>query len=233
MPRTPTISTTHPAFPGLTVTYPQASSLQHGRSSYGRLNRGQLLKLAERGTLWMRCRYRYTDDYAYDAATNYGRSGWFRVAIAPEWPDYPADEHERETRRRAMRAWEDAARAAGCGIMHRSDFRSSCGYATLRETRGEAPTAYLAVYSGLVYDLRTTPPDPLADALDDDAARLEREAAAAWVAWWTGPACVAARTAHQPVPPTPPDVVELGERARRARQLADAMERPAVAEATA
>lgn len=226
MPRTPTISTTHPDFPGLTLTYAHTSVLEW-RASYGRINRGQLLKLAEAGRVWMRCQYHYTDDYAWDAATNYGRTGWFRVAIAPEWPDYPATEAEREARMRAYRAWEDSARAAGCGIMRRDQFRGSTGSASVEHRRGERPRARLSVYSGLSYELRTTPPDPVDAALDDDAARLEAAAGAAWMNWWTGRECCAARAAHQPIPETPADVAAAMDRARRARALADAIARPA------
>lgn len=49
------------------------------------VNRGWLLRMALAGRLWMRCRYHYTDDYAGDAASNFGKMNDFaQVFIKPE-----------------------------------------------------------------------------------------------------------------------------------------------------
>jgi len=39
-------------------------------------HRGHLRNLIKKGLIEAKCNYRYTDDYAYDNATNFGKTDW-------------------------------------------------------------------------------------------------------------------------------------------------------------
>lgn len=45
------------------------------------VNRGMLKNRARDGRLMARCNYRLTDDYQYDAATNFGETDWMPVVL--------------------------------------------------------------------------------------------------------------------------------------------------------
>ena len=45
------------------------------------VNRGKLWRAIQAGKLQAKCLFHYTDDYAYDAASKYGRTDWL-----PAWP---------------------------------------------------------------------------------------------------------------------------------------------------
>lgn len=44
-------------------------------------HRGHLRNLIKKGLIEARCKYRYTDDYAYDSASNYGKTGWKKAYL--------------------------------------------------------------------------------------------------------------------------------------------------------
>ena len=44
-------------------------------------NRRRFLNAAKNGTLQAKCNGRYTDDYQWDAATNFGKTVWFDVVL--------------------------------------------------------------------------------------------------------------------------------------------------------
>lgn len=44
-------------------------------------NRRRFLNAAKKGLLQAKCNYRYTDDYAWDAATDFGKTDWFDVVL--------------------------------------------------------------------------------------------------------------------------------------------------------
>lgn len=48
--------------------------------------RRTILKLIRAGKVEVRCLYSYTDDYAYDAANDHGRTDWKPVAIVEDQP---------------------------------------------------------------------------------------------------------------------------------------------------
>jgi len=45
------------------------------------INRGMLKNRARQGRLMARCNYRMTDDYRYDAASNFGKTEWMSVEL--------------------------------------------------------------------------------------------------------------------------------------------------------
>ena len=52
--------------------------------NYKTLRRDKLKRDIQKGLLEVKCNYRYTDDYAYDAASNYGKTDWMDAALEPE-----------------------------------------------------------------------------------------------------------------------------------------------------
>lgn len=65
-------------------------------STAKKANRGHLKRAAAKGQLWIRCRYSYTDDYAWDAADNFGKQDEFYKVYIME--DYQCDLNAREIR---------------------------------------------------------------------------------------------------------------------------------------
>ena len=55
------------------------------------INRGWLKRQIEQGNVEARRLYKYTDDYAYDADTDYGRTDWLPAYIFPDrdWTHEP------------------------------------------------------------------------------------------------------------------------------------------------
>ena len=47
------------------------------------VNRGWLKKQIAAGKMLIKCDYKMTDDYAFDAATNFGKTGWKPARYAP------------------------------------------------------------------------------------------------------------------------------------------------------
>ena len=95
-----------------------------------RVNRGTLKKAAREGRLMLRCRYHYTDDYAFDAATNFGKMDGF----VPAWFGSHADKPE--------------------GVIRVDDwlFRSSSG--RVMPNADNPSEGWFSVHSNLVYDYR-------------------------------------------------------------------------------
>jgi len=94
---------------------------------YETVNRGMLLKAAKAGKLYAKCTGRYTDDYAYDAAANYGIMKTFL-------PVYIGQGHEH---------------VPGHIVMNEQDFRYKSG----RAYKGRGETITLRIHNNLHYDL--------------------------------------------------------------------------------
>ena len=50
-------------------------------------HRGHLKRLIKKGMIEARCKYHYTDDYAYDNATNFGITDWETAFLDSEIPN--------------------------------------------------------------------------------------------------------------------------------------------------
>ena len=44
-------------------------------------NRGHLKRLIKKGMIEVRCDHHFTDDYAFDKAYNYGKTGWMDAVL--------------------------------------------------------------------------------------------------------------------------------------------------------
>lgn len=87
------------------------------------VNRGTLKRAAQRGELWIKCNYHYTDDYAWDNASGFGKMDEFQKAyLMPEGLDSDA---WRETR--------NAAHGRGEIVVDESDFKNKSGYCYERD----------------------------------------------------------------------------------------------------
>ncbi|XAI95982.1 hypothetical protein [Microcystis phage Mwe-JY26] len=56
------------------------------------VNRGWLRRRIEAGEVEAKCDGKYTDDYAWDAATDFGKTDWLPARVRPEgelWSDAP------------------------------------------------------------------------------------------------------------------------------------------------
>jgi hypothetical protein len=136
------------------------------------VNRGYLKKMAAAGRLYVRCKYHYTDDYAYDAAVNYGSSDQFtQVYLEPEY-NCPLDaeitaiydaakargesaqithvtvEPLMEKKRQAYRAWKEQQDklSRGKASLTSHDFSSKAGMC-----HGDKQSGTLMIHSNLSY----------------------------------------------------------------------------------
>jgi hypothetical protein len=50
-------------------------------NKHGTVNRGQLLKLIAAGGIQAKCNFRFTDDYRFDNASNFGQTAWLPACI--------------------------------------------------------------------------------------------------------------------------------------------------------
>ena len=91
-----------------------------------------LLRRAKEGKLEAKCEYHYTDDYAYDAATDFGKTDWMPLNIVSR------DENGKNI-------WKD-----NFINLLESDFQSPCGRAYSREDG----TITFKVHSNLSYQVR-------------------------------------------------------------------------------
>lgn len=104
-----------------------------------KINRGHLVRAARKGELWLRCAGRYTDDYAYDAAVNFGKETEYRrvyldeIGFDPEQTTWQA--HKERIRELA----------GDCIIMTLHDFKTKSGY-----VMGDR----FAVHSNLSYEFQ-------------------------------------------------------------------------------
>lgn len=57
-------------------------------TAYGTVNRRGLLGRAKRGELIGKCDFKFTDDYAFDNDTNFGKTGWLPVRIRKNHEDF-------------------------------------------------------------------------------------------------------------------------------------------------
>ncbi len=94
---------------------------------YKTVNRGWLKRQVEKGNVIIKCDFHYTDDYAWDAARNYGETEWFPARIRhPKWEDCKDQFGYDRTR------CVDDDRKEGYMNMDESDFRSQSGMAYTR-----------------------------------------------------------------------------------------------------
>jgi hypothetical protein len=94
------------------------------------INRGWLKKQIAKGNIEAKCNHRLTDDYAFDAATGFGKSEW-----APA--RYVANKHQC-----------DEQYDKGITLIDDFDFRGKMAYQT------DDGLIHLIVYSGYSFDLR-------------------------------------------------------------------------------
>lgn len=52
------------------------------------VNRGWLKRQIAAGKIEARCNFSYTDDYAWDNATNFGRTEWLPMYLMEGWQDH-------------------------------------------------------------------------------------------------------------------------------------------------
>lgn len=79
----------------------------------GSINRGQLKKLVAAGVMLAKCDYIMTDDYAWDASIDCGRTGWLEASLQ--------DRHgARIDGTLAFTAW-DFATSCGCAYLDQKD----------------------------------------------------------------------------------------------------------------
>ncbi len=102
------------------------------------VRRDKLFRAAEKGHLWVKCSGRYTDDYAFDAATNFGKMDTYKqVKIYPEGEPI---EYDGETI--GMKRWHFTG--------------TKTGYAYCYE--GKTDEGTLAVHSNLTYEWKILVP---------------------------------------------------------------------------
>ncbi len=136
-------------------------------------NRGHLKRAAKKGQLYVKCSFRYTDDYAWDDAVNFGKMDeYVRVyfkseeitpeidalegqindlftAVHPNMPDVAVMEPLREKLgflRRALVAVEDE-KAKGMIKMSAWEFTGKSGHMV-----GDTKEGYFNVHSNLSYE---------------------------------------------------------------------------------
>lgn len=56
-------------------------------NKYGTIRRAAVLKLIEAGLIEAKCNFHMTDDYAWDNANDFGKSGWMPARIQKEYVD--------------------------------------------------------------------------------------------------------------------------------------------------
>lgn len=132
-------------------------------------NRGYLKKMALAGRLYLKCRYHYTDDYAYDNAVKCGKGTEFRKAYVqaefttpeaeqinalyaaahPGMPDADAVEKLQEISRKASQVFRNAEEAANVGSirLYNTDFRSKSG-----GCYGSKESGSFSIHSNLSYE---------------------------------------------------------------------------------
>ncbi len=126
------------------------------------VNRGWLKRQCEAGKLWLKCEMRLTDDYAFDAAYNFGKMDNYKQAIVR--PDMPEElkpvgkgyREEQEAYSRWLSRWEEEngvhAKADGSGgkiVLYPSCFKakSGCCYCTGDKNKGS-----FNIHSSLYYE---------------------------------------------------------------------------------
>jgi hypothetical protein len=116
-------------------------------SKYRTVRRDMLLRRLRAGRLVVKCNYHLTDDYAFDNAVGFGKSGWL-VAREKKWVTDHVDEN----------GWERGHWDFVEGMMNlgESDFEGSCGRA-YRANDGDPNFVNLYVHSNLSYSLYIVP----------------------------------------------------------------------------
>jgi len=98
-------------------------------------NRGHLKRLIARGLIEARCKYHYTDDYAFDNAANFGKTDWLPAYLDSAIPE--GEQVDGIIFRENKRGW--------------NDFKSRSG--GLWENK-EAGTYTFLIHSNLSYEVR-------------------------------------------------------------------------------
>ena len=97
--------------------------------AYQTVNRGWLKRQIEAGKMEIKCRYEYTDDYAGDAAANFGKTDWMPARIGSTLND----------------------KAEGVISLQEYSFKGRDGAAYRTD---DSSVITLRVYRGLVYEFR-------------------------------------------------------------------------------
>ena len=74
------------------------------------IRRDKIKRLIENGKIEARCKYRYTDDYAYDNIANFGKTGWLPARISSGYSDKKEgyiNFEEHDFRYKSGTAWEN------------------------------------------------------------------------------------------------------------------------------
>jgi hypothetical protein len=147
----------------------------HAMSKYRTVRRDMLLRRLRAGRLVVKCDIHLTDDYAFDNATNFGKTGWL-VAREKKWNTDHVDEN----------GWERGHWDFVEGMMNLGPdtFEGSCGRA-YRANDEDPNFVHLHVHSNLSYSLYVVPEGKDAAeiaaelAAIDAAAKAEKEAVSA------------------------------------------------------
>lgn len=134
-------------------------------STAKKANRGHLIRAARQGHLWVKCQYHYTDDYAYDAAVNFGKASEFCQVYLQVEHSSPLNDQvealyasgathaqveplmEKLRLERQQFADEQREKARGKVSLSEYDLRGPCGHC-----KGTVESGYFTVYSNLSYE---------------------------------------------------------------------------------
>lgn len=125
-------------------------------------NRGHLKRAAAKGQLFIRCRYRYTDDYAWDAADNFGKQDeFYKIYIMEDFQcslnardirDLPYEEREyliakaNEERHAHYNKEKQKAKELGAVALDKHYFENGT------RVYGDTESGTFSVHSNLSYD---------------------------------------------------------------------------------
>lgn len=104
------------------------------------INRGWLKRQIEKGNIEARCAFHFTDDYAFDNATGFGKTDWMLSRV--RYPQFDPESHRciNDDRKPDMINFDE------------SDFRTKSGSAY----RNDDGTITLRIHSNEVWKLRMT-----------------------------------------------------------------------------
>jgi hypothetical protein len=111
------------------------------------INRGWLKRQVAAGKVEAKCNYRYSDDYAYDNASNFGRTEWMKARIRhPVFTEYVNEYGFKLSR------CTDHDFIEGQMNFHESDFEGKAGGAY----QDDDGTIHFYIHSNASYELRLT-----------------------------------------------------------------------------
>lgn len=90
-----------------------------------RIRRDKIKRLIEKGKIEARCKYQYTDDYAYDNANNFGKTEWLPTRISSGYEDKKEgyiNFEEHDFRYKSGAAWENDDRTITFMVLSNHSF---------------------------------------------------------------------------------------------------------------